>query len=101
MEREFRAAGRRLAYRPSRDEDVRLADGVILFEGEFPGRGDCDPGIVLEVRDVPTDQAARMVEAYKATILDGATLNREALLAERAKLLARVAEIDAALAEEN
>lgn len=109
-EQEYRLAGRRLAWRAGRDEQVRLADGVVVVAGEFPSRGGSvrnpslgDYGdkleeIVLEVRDVPRSVAEKMrAEQADATVLDAPAVDREALQAERAQLAARLAEIDALL----
>lgn len=105
---EFRIAGRRLAWRPARDADVVLADGVVIVSGSFPCSGgsvrnprlDHDDPVVLEVRDVPAEQARKMCEQdVTAQIIDAAEDRRAALAAERDRLLARLAEIDTELAE--
>lgn len=104
---ELRLAGRRFAWRPGRDSDVQIADGVVLIEGEFPGRGgsvryptlgSSAEGVVLEIRDLPVSVARKIVdEKSGAVIIDGADRAREALVAERERLVARLAEIDALL----
>lgn len=105
---EFRAAGQRLAWRPARDDQVRLAANVVLISGGFAGYGGSirRPELselddtVLEVRDVPALQAQRIVDEVEgAEILGGGDSARAALVAEREALLARLAEINAALGE--
>jgi hypothetical protein len=105
---ELRLAGRRLAWRPSRDEQVRLAEGVVVISGGFPASGGSvknprlteEDGTVLEIRDVPLPVAQKMTEESKAAVLvDAAAVERSALLAERDRLLTRLAEIDAKLSE--
>jgi len=94
-------AGRVVARRPSRDERVRLT-GAIIISGGFGARGGSvkspalapQPGTILEVRDVPAGHAD--VTAKGVTIISS-TVDRAALAAERAALLARLAEIDALL----
>ncbi|MFF0095300.1 hypothetical protein ACFYSF_35960 [Streptomyces canus] len=95
--------GRLIATRFGRDEEPRLADGVILIEGGFErsagshnyiqlGPPSLD-GTVVEVRDVPrTVAVARGLEIVSE---DGP--HHEALRAERERLVARIAEIDAIL----
>lgn len=104
---EYRLAGRRLAWRPARDDQVRLANGVVVVAGAFPSRGGSvrnpqlgDQGdnlseIVLEVRDVPRGVADKMrAEQADVEIVTAQTVDVEALRAERARLFARLAEID-------
>ncbi|MFJ4418773.1 hypothetical protein [Streptomyces sp. NPDC088925] len=98
------AFGREIAARFSRDERVRLGDGVVIVSGGFERGGgsvkypSLNPkdGTVVEVRDVPRalvagEEDAEIVEEA------GTSPDREALTAERAKLVARIAEIDAQL----
>lgn len=103
---EFRVAGMRLAWRPGRDADVRLAPGVSIISGGFEGWGgsmrypELNPigDTVLEVRDLPADTAERILATVKGAALDSdPAVIREQLLAERSRLTARIAEIDAAL----
>ncbi|MGC2652294.1 MAG: hypothetical protein WA317_01540, partial [Mycobacterium sp.] len=91
---EFRAAGRQLAWRPGRDDTVHLGGGVIVYQGGWNTRGGSmryprlgpEAGTVLEVRDVPADQAERMVsEVPGAAIVDGGEALRAELVAERAR----------------
>jgi len=107
----LRLAGAELAHRPGRDQSVRLGQGVVLLKGGFARKGGsmrypvlaAEEGTVLEVRDVPLSQARLMVEQGEdescvVSILEPASLVRAALLEERTALLARLAELDAALA---
>lgn len=99
---------RTLASRETRDARVKLAPGVRVVEGSFegsagsmrhPALGDLD-GIVLEVRDVPAAHADLNDE--DVTIQEAEELpdtELAALEAERATLIARLAEIDARLAQ--
>lgn len=99
-------AGRRVARRPGRDDDVRLGDGVIVIEGGFAGsagsvkypRLGAKPGTILEVRDLPRT-AVESEGQDGVTIVDEQGPDVDALLAERERLLARLAEIDAQLPE--
>lgn len=90
------------ATKPSRDARVRI-NGAVVIAGGFESRGGsarnpelaAKPGTVLEVRDVPADHpdTQRPGVTIVATAVD-----RDALVAERGRLLARLAEIDALLA---
>lgn len=100
--------GHELAYRPARDEDVRLGRGVVVIKGGFTASGgsmkypalDDLSGIVIEVRDLSRGTAERALAEYPEHVsLIGEGLDREALRAERARLAARLAEIDALLSE--
>lgn len=104
---ECRFAGMRLVWRQARDYPVRVADGVVLISGGFPGSGgsmkypDILPkaGTVIEVRDLPAGMARLMVDQVDgAEIVDPADKQRAVLLAERVKLATRLDEIDALLA---
>lgn len=102
--------GRRLLHRPSRDEPVKLGPGVVIVEGELAGSGGSvknpriggqeSEDVVIEVRDIPAehpDLTRADVEVLGQP--DAADNDVEALLAERERLLARLAEIDAQLPE--
>jgi hypothetical protein len=105
--------GREVTRRPSRDAAVRLGQGVIILKGAFYASGGSTKHpiiggsieVVLEVRDVPEALANKELLASSAGATGGLiiqivnkTIAREdELLAEKAKLLARIAEIDAAL----
>jgi hypothetical protein len=100
-------AGRKIASRRSRDEAVRLGDGVSIITGRFPSSGgsmkypslqlDEALDLVLEIYDVPAGHAD--LESTLVTVIDDESVAREALIAEREALIARIAEIDALLAE--
>lgn len=106
-ERDFRLAGRRLAWRPGRDSRVLLGDGVVVIDGAFPSSGGSvknprldnrDP-VVLEVRDLPLTAAQKMI-AERPTcveIITDVSVVRTALLAERAQLISRLRAVDAEL----
>jgi hypothetical protein len=90
--------GREIVQRPSRDEAVRLGDGVIIVEGKFqstggsranPAIGKLLTDVVVEIRDV----AARLIDAddEDTWVMDGD--------AKRAKIEARIAELRAELAD--
>lgn len=76
-DQEIRLAGRRLAYRPARDDAVRLGLGVVLVDGGFcrssgsranPRIG--DNNAMLEVRDLSQGEADLMMAARSvATVL--------------------------------
>lgn len=101
-------AGRVVARRSGRDYPVRLS-GAVIIEGGFPSSGGSmkNPALeyvgyvagtgrtVLEVRDVPAGHAD--VTAKGVTIV-GEAVDRDVLVAERAALMARLAQIDALLA---
>lgn len=97
--------GRMVARRRYRDRAVELGDGVVVVSGGFPYRGgsvkspdlDAKPDTIVEIRDVPLAIALREQEAGRVTILGEPEVDRDALEAERAVLLARLAEIDALL----
>ena len=102
----IRFAGRTIAYRPSRDGRVRLAENVVVVEGHFPessgsmksptvlGVGD---HVVLEVRDIPSTSLTLEEDSY--TIVDGAKERRQVLEDEKKRLLERVRQIDIELKE--
>lgn len=108
---EIRLAGRSLARRTGRDVAVRLGDGVVVVNGRFPATGGSVKNpcldfvgldIVLEVRNVPFSVAQKMIAeagADAVNIIDADQVDREALSAERARLIARVAEINALLGD--
>lgn len=101
--RELRLAGRMVVQRPGRDDDPVLGRGVVLISGGFAGRGGSvqypalEPleGTVLEVRDLP--RAAVPADDQDVTVVDE-RVDVEVLAAERARILARLTEIDATLA---
>lgn len=97
-------AGRLIATRYDRDEQPRLADGVVLIKGGFEASAGSrnyiqlgpEDGTVVEVRDVPRavaiDRGLEIVQSADTGMPD-----HEALRVERARLAARLAEIDAIL----
>lgn len=94
-------AGRLIATRFHRDEQPRLGDGVVLLAGGFTASAgshnyiELGPrdGTVVEIRDVPRAMAVE----HGLEIVDNDEPDRDALLAERERLSARLAEIDAIL----
>jgi excisionase family DNA binding protein len=101
-----RFAGREIARRPGRDSEVRFASNVVLISGHLhPGGGstqypqiNAGGDVVVEVRDLPR-AALEMENADKYEIVGEQGPDVDALLAERERLLARLAEIDAQLPE--
>ena len=101
----FSVANRDLVSRWHRDHSPLLADGVVIVDGKFPARrgsmrfpllfdyGD-DP-VTIEVRDFPKAALEAAGIEYE---LVSTSIDPEALEAEKARLLARIAEIDALLA---
>jgi len=100
-------AGRCLGRATGRDSGAKLAEGVILLEGRITSGGsvknwgtEATEGTVVEVRDVPRAKAQEEIDNpsdyFAVEIIEDET-NEEALLAEREKLMARIAEIDAIL----
>ena len=105
-EREVYFAGRSICSRRYRDTPVKTADNVIIIDGEFPASGGSVryPAVIsggrtvtIEVRDVPVEAlAAERTLRWKRVDVE-AQARRDALVAERERLIARLAEIDAAL----
>lgn len=100
-------AGRIVARRRYRDERVLLGDDVILISGGFDNRGgsvknpridEIKASTVLEVSNVPRTHDDTSIDGV--TIIETAPVDVDALQAERAKLAARIAEIDATLASQ-
>lgn len=100
-------AGRKIAVRPTRDERVRLSSGVVLVQGSlfnYGGSGkypriDADDNVIVEIRDIPRSSLSVVADgSYE--IVDQ-TIDRDALSAERARLLARITEIDTILGKDN
>ncbi|MFI9194246.1 hypothetical protein ACIG0A_33710 [Streptomyces californicus] len=98
-------AGREIAVRRGRDQRVRFARGVVLIEGQLPAGGGstkypeiaAGDDVVVEIRDVP--RGALEIEAADSyeIVPDQRPVDLEALRAERVRLLARIADIDALL----
>lgn len=111
---EVRFAGRPICWRRGRDESVRLADNVVIVDGCFPGSGGSmrrplvisapsDAEVTLEVRDIPVEALAAedssRWDSLRWERVDAAPpAQRDALVAERERLVARLSEIDAILA---
>ncbi|MGW6203708.1 hypothetical protein ACWF9B_08690 [Streptomyces sp. NPDC055089] len=102
-DKEIRLAGRRVAERRYRDSSVTLGEGVVVVQGGFKGSGgsmrnptlNAKDNTVLEIRDVP--RTAVPTDDPDITVVDD-QVDVEKLTAERTRLLARLAEIDATLA---
>lgn len=114
--REVRLMGRTIARRWRRDSTVVIGEGVAVIDGDFPSRAGSlsrpaildmgDAPVTLVVRDLPVSVMADedLVETYAITpapaaAADLADADLEDLRAEREKLLRRLAEIDALLAD--
>lgn len=104
--------GRPLARAFGRDSGAKLADGVVVIEGGFDSGGSmknwdtrCRPGTTVLVHDVPRSVAEGAIAAQSAD--DNRQVSIECaekppladLSAERERLMERLAEIDAAIAE--
>lgn len=102
-EQDLHVAGRLIARRPSRDSRVQLGTGVVVVEGRFsgmggshknPALGDVDD-VVVELRDFPVE-AIQRIEVPHQVVTENTTQLTE-LRAERDRLQARIAELDAAI----
>lgn len=99
-------AGRQIAIRPGRDADVRLSPGVVLVAGKLSGRGgsgqytaiNADKNVEVEIHDFPRAALSLVEDDAYEIVRQESPLDTGALRAERAELLARIAEIDSALA---
>lgn len=99
-------AGRSICSRRYRDVPVKTADNVVVIDGEFPASAGSVryPAVIrgsrtvtIEVRDVPVEALAAEKELRFERIDADTQAQREALIAERERLIARLAEIDKAL----
>jgi len=101
-------AGRCIARAYGRKSGAKLGDGVVLIRGDIGSGGSVqnwytsiEPGSVFEIRDVPRQAAEKAMqgsgESIQIEIVDS-KIDIEVLKAERERLLARIAEIDAILA---
>lgn len=95
--------GKIIAAAHDRDSGARPGDDVVLLEGKLESGGSCrywktivPEGTVVEVHDVP-EAALWEGSWFEYEIVDKG-IDREALEAEREKLLARLAEINSLLA---
>src|SRR5690606_11812951 len=103
--------GRRVARVFGRDWGARLSDGVVVVAGSIGSGGSrknprltVSEGTEIELLDVPRPIAERLAASTEgpvvsAVIVESEGIDREALAEERARLLVRLAEIDALLAE--
>ena len=100
-------AGRRIAERPGRDSAVRLAANVVLIEGKLASSGGsmryptigANENVIVEVRDIPRATLTLEREDSYEIVGEDSDVDVDALLSERDRLLARLAEIDALLPE--
>lgn len=102
-------AGREIARAFGRDGGARLGEGVAFLEGKPDSGGSRKnwmtviPGpATFEVRDLPRSAAEKVLGDYKRGVqiaLASEPDPRETLMAERERLLRRLAEIDALLDE--
>ena len=99
-------AGRSICSRRYRDVPVKTADNVVIIDCEFPASAGSMryPAVIrgsrtvtIEVRDVPVEALAAEKELRFERIDADTQAQREALSAERERLIARLAEIDEAL----
>jgi len=98
--------GRVILSRRYRDAAVRLGDNVVKISGGFyeragsmkyPAIGEARGETVIEVRGVPADH--QDIRESDATVVDSGAIDKQALREERARLLARIEEIDKLLSE--
>ncbi len=106
----IRLGGREIARAYGRDSGAKLGDGVVLLDGKFGSGGSVknwttrSDGATILIRDMPAEMAERLIAAppqwVTAIAIEPETpvVDREALAAERDRLMARVAEIDRLLA---
>lgn len=99
-------AGRVVASAFGRDSGARVGDGIAFIEGGPKSGGSVknwqtclDAGCVIKIYNVPAAKAQEVVEnppysGMVCAIEQPETIDRAALVAEREKLLARIAEID-------
>lgn len=95
-------AGRQLARATGRDSGAKLGPGVIVLKGNFDSGGSAKnwstrvlKGTVFEIRDAPlckVKEEMKNTDLYKIEILGD--VDKAALMAEKEKLMARIAEID-------
>ncbi|MEW6901093.1 hypothetical protein [Trueperella pyogenes] len=97
-------AGRTIATRWGRDEQVRLADNAFIVDGHFPAsagsrnnplvfNGDEEYTVTLEIEDLPAG-ALNAENEIEYQIVDRKTSDLDALHAERTQLQQRLAEIE-------
>ena len=85
---------------------MKIPEDVVIIDGEFPASAGSVryPAVIrgsrtvtIEVRDVPVEALAAEKELSFERIDADTQAQREALIAERERLIARLAEIDEAL----
>lgn len=106
-DREITIFGRQICRAFGRDSGARLGDDVTLIEGDIGSGGSranwnayIHEGARFRIRNLP--RTALSIESpYKVTVVEVQRegVDREALMAEREKLMARLAEINALLGE--
>lgn len=97
--------GMHLAGRFYRDYPVRLAHNVLLISGGFPDSGGSaahprvnpEEGTKLKVKGVPVGMYERLKDMPNVELCNDAEQHREKLLAEKQRLLERLAAIEAEL----
>lgn len=94
--------GKTVASAFGRDSGARVGDDVVFIEGAPESGGSAKnwstvipEGCVVEIRNVPT---AALDDSYEYEIVEEKKIDRTALEEEKAKLLKRLAEIEALLA---
>ena len=102
--------GKQIASASSRDSGARVGQDVVFLEGE-PGSGGSrnnwntyiDAGSVVQVNNVPETMLSETLPdgATYEIMSNPATPSREALLAEKERLLSRLREIEKMLEGEN
>jgi hypothetical protein len=103
--------GREVARARGRDSGATIGDGVVFVAGSATSGGSAKnwktiirEGSVVEIRDMPRTMAERVVaehdDRYHPEIMEETkTVDVDALKAERDRLMARLAQIDAMLDE--
>lgn len=98
-------SGIRLAGRSQRDNPVRIAPNVVLLSGGFPESGGSrlnprvnpEDGTKLKVKGVPMGLYERIADMSCVELCETAEQYKEKLLAEKKRLLERLAAIEAEL----
>lgn len=107
----LRIKGRLIAQRKERDAAVQLGNDVLLIQGEFADSGGsrvnprvfdsvCE-NMILEIRNCYQGLLDALPSDCYEIVEKKADINKEALQAERERLLARLAEIEQLLQNEN
>lgn len=102
-----RLGGYVLAYRYSRDSMVRLGDNVILVSGNFDESGgstkyprvNADDGTIVKAKGVPMSLYERYKNEDYIKVAVDEDDRKAKLMAEKERLLARLAEIETELAQ--